>query len=136
MFSIPWHNEIVLFSQSIGISEVAQTVSVIAAFGALFFSARASFHTQTLRISINGRMEKLLEATAASAAAQAREATRQELILASLQDASEQNYNNEDDIEQARLVGFNQGRIFAVEQLRKRRKHNKFRGKKVRNDTP
>lgn len=127
-----WHNEIVLFTQNIGISEIAQTVSIFAAFGALYFSARAAFHTNVLKVSINGRMEKLLEATAIAAAATAREEARQELILASIQEASEQNENSADEIEQARQTGFHQGRLFEVEQWRRHRRLTKSRAKKVK----
>ena len=127
-----WQNDIILFKQAIGIAELAQTVTIVAAFGALYFSARAAFHTKVLKVSINGRMEKLIEATAIAAAAQAREEARAELILATVQEASEQTDNSVAELEQARKVGFHQGRIYEMD---KARKHNRFRKRRRKRTT-
>jgi hypothetical protein len=111
------------------LSEFFQIITTLTSIGAMYLAARAAFHTKVLKVSINGRMEKLLEATAEAAVARGREEIRAEMILEALKEQSEAYGLCEDNIENARKSGFQDGRLHEVESWRRYRKLRRMRHK-------
>lgn len=104
------------------LSEFFQIITTITSIAAFVFAARAASMTKTLKVSINGRMEKLLEATAEAAVYRGREEIRAEMILEAVQGQSEAMGISESQLADYKLAGFQEGRIHEVELLRRRRR--------------
>jgi len=99
------------------LSEFFQIITTITSIAAFIFAARAASMTKTLKVSINGRMEKLLEATAEAAVYRGREEIRAEMILEAVQGQSEKNNVCECNKEGQRASGFNEGRLHELDRV-------------------
>jgi hypothetical protein len=73
--------------------------------------------TKNLKVSINGRMEKLLEATAEAAVYRGREEIRAEMILEAVQGQSEKSAVCECNLGGKRASGFNEGRLHELDHI-------------------